>query len=351
MNNKAVGLLYGPEEPHLDHIATVCLFMQIPLFVTEKELERLAKKYYPSLQVIYEDYETVARRIASESEILFTCLPKTLVEQIFQFAEQSFGKKMHSIWCPHGQSDKGEGIPSIPGMSFEEMALFYGKKMLQWAQTKEPFTRLNAAISAGNFRLEFYTQEKAFYQGVLNKILKKNRPKTILYAPTWEESENKSSFFWATSPLIENLPKDTTLIIKPHPYLFENPLTESLIEQFHARPGVHFLREFPPIYPLLDICDLYIGDHSSIGYDWLSTKKPLFFLKGEEPKSSLMKCGVVVPKENVQEIYRLIEFYLPYDQEEFSEIRAQVYGETFETKNLESLRLEIMRSYHFLSEL
>lgn len=352
VNKRAVGLLYGPEEPHLDHLAVVCLLMQIPLIVTEKTLAELAKRYYPTLQLIYEDYETVGRKLVNEFEIVFSCLPKVLIEKIVGIAEEFLQKRIHSIWCPHGQSDKGEGSPIISEMSAEEIALVYGERMWQWAKDREPFKHLKALIVTGNYRATFYNREKAFYSQMLSQLIKRNTGiKTILYAPTWEESDSRSSFFSATAHLVKHLPEDYQLIIKPHPYLFESPQTEALIEEYQDHPRVQFLKEFPPIYPLLDACDIYIGDHSSVGYDWLTFNKPMFFLKGSRTKPYLSRCGVVVSDDQVTEIYRLMQFHLSHDKEDFGAIRQEVYRATFgEEKGWDALRLEIIRSYNTLED-
>ena len=49
---KSAGLIYGKLAHHLDHIAPLCSLMQIPLIVTEEEIARAARQFYPGVEVI-----------------------------------------------------------------------------------------------------------------------------------------------------------------------------------------------------------------------------------------------------------------------------------------------------------
>jgi teichoic acid glycerol-phosphate primase len=355
---RAVGLLYGPEEHHLDHLAVVCLLMQIPLIVTEEEISSLAKKYYPGLNVLYHHYSDVSEHIVANYELIFSTLPKILIEEIFFFSQRLLNKRIHSIWCPHGNSDKGYRAPFMEGLQKEEIALAYGQKMLHFMQLKTVFDQLKALIFTGNFRYTFYKKERDFYQNSLLREL--NLPetkKTLLYAPTWQDSEQNSSFFSATPLLIELLPEDYSLIIKPHPHLYEIPRTESWMLKYEDHPRVRFLKSFPPVYPLLDKCDIYIGDMSSIGYDFLTFNKPMFFLNESErdvkndPGLYLYRCGVEILPKHYSDLYKLIDYHLPADKDDFSKIRQQVYDYTFgKEKDWQALRLEILNAYHTLPD-
>jgi teichoic acid glycerol-phosphate primase len=353
---KAAGLLYGPEEHHLDHLAVVCLLMEIPLIVTEDTILALAKEFYPRLQVIHWDYSEVAERTNQNYDLVFTALPRVLIEEIFFFSERFLQKRIHSIWCPHGNSDKGHKTPFIEGLKKEEIALIYGNKMLRFIQLKGAFDQLKATIFTGNFRYTFYKKEKEFYKNVLSRIVKETQ-KSILYAPTWQDSEKNSSFFSATPILIDLLPEEYSLIIKLHPHLNEDTRTLRILAHYENHPRVQFINHFPPVYPLLDSAEIYIGDMSSIGYDFLAFNKPMFFLnEGErdaksDPGLYLYRCGVEITPKHYPEIYKLIQYHLPADKEDFSAIRKQVYEDTFgKEKDWKALRLEIENSYHLLPD-
>ncbi|MBS0654086.1 MAG: CDP-glycerol glycerophosphotransferase family protein, partial [Verrucomicrobia bacterium] len=115
---------------------------------------------------------------------------------------------------------------------------------------------------------------------------------------------------------------------------------------------VLFLTDFPTIYPLLNRIDIYIGDMSSIGYDFLTFDRPLFFLNQNkrDPQSDLglylFRCGVEVLPEKYGQIYQIIQNFLQFELRDFSKIRKEVYDYAFgPEKPLDTLRKEIIASY------
>src|SRR5579872_528487 len=163
-SKKAAGLLYGPELHHLDHLAVVCLLMEIPLIVTEEEIEVLARKYYPQLEVRYCNYLTLPESLVKEYEIIFYCIARDIFQEIFFFAQKLLNKKIHTIWCPHGNSDKGSSTFFMEGLLKEEVALLYGKKMVDFLIRKHVYEQLKAHVITGNIRYSFYQREKGFYE-------------------------------------------------------------------------------------------------------------------------------------------------------------------------------------------
>jgi len=340
MAKKSAGLLYGPEKHHLDHLAPLCSLFRIPLIVTEEELFDLCKHYYPSTQAAFLNYLTLPEKIVKEYDTLFTCLPRDLIDEVLFFAQQMFRKKIHTIWCPHGNSDKGHASFLMEGLQKEQSVLVYGKKMIDFLIRKHVYENLRSCIIVGNFRYYFYLQHRDFYLALIQKEVKRrlqSTNKTILYAPTWQDREQSSSFFDVTPSLIELLPDSYNLIIKPHPnLLFKSAdYLQKLIDKYEARQNILFLTDFPPIYPLLDFVDIYLGDMSSIGYDFLTFNKPMFFLNQnarnskEDPGLYLYRCGIEIQKEEYKQIFSLIEKNLPHDQERFSKVRQEVYVYTF----------------------
>ncbi len=144
--------------------------------------------------------------------------------------------------------------------------------------------------------------------------MQKSKTPTLLYAPTWQDGGGKSSFP-RICPLLKTAPKEFTLLLKLHPHLYLQ-FPEEIAEMKAQIPEhVHVIEDFPPIYPLLARVNLYIGDLSSIGYDFLSFKRPMLFL---EP-SELTQVGD----------------YLPAGEEEFLFERcAKLLESPFEDKGL-----------------
>lgn len=94
--------------------------------------------------------------------------------------------------------------------------------------------------------------------------------------------------------------------------------------------GIQFIEDFPPIYPLLAQMDLYIGDMSSIGYDFLSFKRPMILLKDSE----LTKAGRFVAKKEYENLFVICEEELG---KEFTE--NGLYEETYVTGQILNLIL------------
>lgn len=359
---RAASLLYGPEEHHLDHLSSLCAVMQIPLFVTEEEIATLARTYYPFLEVILLPYFEIASTLVENYEILFISMPRPLFDEIFFFAQKLSQKKIHTIWCPHGNSDKGNASSFMEALKEEQIALMYGEKMRDLFLKKGVFKQLKAHVFTGNIRLTLYKQHRNFYKTLVEKELSKglsHAQKTILFAPTWQDAEASSSFFEASSPLIRALPSEYNLIIKLHPNLLlqAEEKIEQLLKDCEDQPNLLFLLHFPPIYPLLDSIDIYIGDMSSIGYDFLYFDRPMFFLNQNrrEPKSDpglyLYRCGVEIKPEQYANIYAIIQEHLPNDHLYFSEFRREVYNYAFGAeKPWEELRKEIVKTYDSLPD-
>lgn len=335
-NLQLSGLIYGPQQHHLDHIGTLCTSLDIPLVVTDEELERQAKLYYPMLVTFYFDYLNAPQKIIQNYDAIITAMPREMFQTTFYMAQQLAKKSPLSIWCPHGNSDKGANTFFMEALSKEKIVFIYGKKMFDYLEEKHALPLDCKIIPVGNYRYEFYKKHKAFYDKIVNneiasKLIEGN--KTYLYAPTWSDCEKSSSFHLALPLLLEKLPKEINLIIKLHPNtLFEEDMKmKKLIWKYESEPNVLFLENFPVIYPLLDFIDLYIGDTSSIGYDVLALNKPMFFLNVQDELKHryLHQCGTNISCENFSKIYEIIEKKLHSDKEHFSQQRKKAYQYTF----------------------
>src|SRR6267154_2464648 len=124
------GLIYGPELHHLDHLAPLCCVMNIPLIVTEEKIAEFAKRYYPDLVVVLSDYMSVPQYLVSHFDIIFYSMPRDLFDEIFFLTQKLSQKRIHTVWCPHGNSDKGNSIFYMEALKKEEAALVYGKQMI-----------------------------------------------------------------------------------------------------------------------------------------------------------------------------------------------------------------------------
>ena len=338
--SRSAGLIYGFSPHYIDHLAPLCHLLNIPLIVTNEDIEKSLRQFYPKVQTHYIDYIHLPETVVSSFDLIFTCTPRILFDEIFFFSQRFHRKRVQTIWCPHGNSDKGHASPYMEALDKEDLSLVYGEKMIDFLKEKRAFNNLKNHVRVSNFRNSYYLENKDFYDNLVYETILSNLPKSrknILYAPTWEDTENSSSFSSSFSYLIKNLPSDFNLIIKPHPNLLteENKQNRSLIESHEGKPNILFLIDFPPIYPLLSIADIYVGDLSSIGYDFLTFNRPMFFLNEQKRNSQidpglyLYKCGVEIHPDGYENIYKTLSKEIPQDAPSFSKIRKETYDYTF----------------------
>lgn len=345
MPKRSAALIYGPELHHLDHLAPICLLLNIPLIVTEQELADLAKHYYPSITVTLLDYLSIGEALVKNFEVIFYSMPRALFDELFFFTQKFHHKPLQTVWCPHGNSDKGQQTYFMEALNQERMALLYGQKMIDFLKQKNAFDNLKSYVVTGNFRSTFYKREKPFYDGLVRQEILKKLPQakqTFLYAPTWQDYEKSTSFFSACAPIIDHIDDETNLLIKLHPNLciqYKHQIDE-IVTSYQKKKNVLFLSEFPPIYPLLNIADVYIGDMSSIGYDFLTFNRPLVFLNQNEREGiPLFQCGITIKPAQYPDICRLIDF----ETRDFTSIRQEVYNHTFgPEKEWDALKREIV---------
>jgi CDP-glycerol glycerophosphotransferase (TagB/SpsB family) len=233
---------------------------------------------------------------------------------------------MRCIYCPHGNSDKGRSDTAHPE---QDLSLIYGDHMRDLLQETGADKQTKAMIRTGNYRYPFYQTHQPFYDALAEELLYpklSKQKKTLFYAPSWHNREHPSSFFDAAARLIDHLPAHFNLIIKIHPLLTAHHLapTLSIIERYRDTPSVLFLQDFPPIYPLLAKSDLYLGDASSIGYDFLCFDKPLYLFKATGP---LGKCSREITEHDNP--FPFIEQHLSEDATAFSQQRQEVLEYSF----------------------
>ncbi len=297
-----VAISTGPTT-HLDHLAPLCYLLEIPLIVTEPEHEGLGKKFYPMVAFQYISLEDLTLDyIAHHFDAIITC-GKFWAMQLQPLLEMLYGKQIRFIFSPHGNSDK-EAMLGLPVS--QDIDLIYGPQMRKEKSGGE-------VIEIGNIRYWFYKKHQAHFDA-LTKDLFREEKKTVLYAPTWETKATSTSFFEKAGEIILTHCESYNLLIKLHPLLEENDPAA-----FHRIIGMYehqarFILDFPPIYPILEKTDIYLGDFSSIGYDFLAYDRPMFFLK---KGGRLQRCG---------EVY---EGGLTNAQEELSDARKQMYEEAF----------------------
>lgn len=332
---RSVAILTGPST-HLDHLGVLSHLLQIPLVVVENKTYELAQKYYPQIDTTLIDLADLSMEyLCGNFDVIFET-GKFWALELKPFMQLLFKKEMRFVFCPHGNSDKGHSFTDHPD---QDISLVYGEHLRDHLTRNGAIDKIGSIAATGNYRLFFYQQHKSFYDEIVEKEIFsrfKEERKTILYAPTWQDRENPTSFFEATDKLIAQLSSSYNLLIKLHPFLIEDHLPHILAMQsrYENHPSAIFIEEFPPIYPLLNRCSIYIGDYSSIGYDFLAFDRPLYFFNPLElsvpvPRyTGLATCGIQIPHTEKDNLKNFIEQTWTA-QANFSPMRKNLYDYAF----------------------
>lgn len=296
----------GPDFHLLDHIAPLASHLEMPLLVTDERNRDLALRYYPQVSLHYmPDLEFQFASLAKEFDALFEC--KYWLPHLKGLFRDLYGKEMRLIFCPHGQSDKGFQAPLLAPYAQQDAVLLYGELQIQMLRELKIWPAISSYAVTGNYRQQFYQEHRAFYDAVaaMEVDLDRNK-KTLLYAPTWRDADEATSFFECGAKVISELPADWNLILKLHPLLEQRDpaLFYSIAALAEKKPNAFLVEEFPPVYPILSLADVYLGDSSSVGYDFLSFEKPLYFLPTKHI-GRLHACGRRIDPE--RNLYRQLD--------------------------------------------
>jgi len=316
------GLVYhtNPYIYLFDHVAPFSYMMDFPLLYTQEHLSKPLSKYYPEVPFLYIPAEQVNyQKLALEYEVFVQTF--FWKENLFSYFASCAKKPATFCYLSHGSSDKGYLESRVMGgLELQEVAFFSGEQSKDRLIKQNLYHKIKCPIFMGNVRKRYYQKFAAYLDElaqieVFSQLKKKNT--TLFYAPTWNDIEQSTSFFSLTEKLLYQLPKHWNLIIKPHPLLEEeNPaLYYHFLWKAQNQENVLLLQDFPLIYPILNKCDAYLGDFSSIGYDALTFQKPLFFYdlfhrKLSDPCRTLHQCGISLKESDLKNLYGFLENHI-----------------------------------------
>ncbi len=310
MLGKAVAISTGPDT-HLDHLAFLCALLKMPLIISDAHIYEIAQEFYPQASLAYHDYQELSADFLVNFDTIFEC-GKFWTLELGPIFELFYQKKMRFICCPHGNSDKGsaQSLHHIP-LGFDVM-LTYGNHMHRLLTQTSTLNDPHALICMGDLRYQFYLKHRAHFDRLASiKIFQRFSTKKpyILYAPTWNSEDSPSSFLHATESIIKQLSSEYHLIIKLHPLLEEHQpgLTWHFIAKYEDHPDILLLREFPAIFPILEKIDIYLGDFSSIGYDFLRYNRPMFFFAPRSKATLLHQCGFSFKEDSIHQLKEQIK--------------------------------------------
>ena len=321
---RPIGLLLSEDEHHLDHLAPLCSLAGIPLATDSPAIAKLCKLFYPHTPILVQPTSELPPYLLKNFDRIISSIAKPIISLFLFPHEDLMGKKMETVWCPHGYSDKGKTIPFWKGLNDEQSLLYYGSNMLNTLKANLNNLKSKQLGLIGNYRQTYFEKHALFYKEKISSSLdfvNKESP-TLLYAPTWNDSENASSVDTALPIIIETLPPHLNLMIKLHPNTLKTGSDDllALIEKSKEKPNLIYIDHIPTIWPLLDLADIFIGDMSSIGYDFLMLNKPMIFLPHQQCKltltSPLAKCGHVVETSQQPALFQDFDKKIQISQEQ-----------------------------------
>lgn len=256
---------------HLDHLipfadtfgCTVCVF-------SEEDYED-AHRWYPDPPVI---------RIPQSELSLLSIFDLLVVSsnETGPFLKSHLGTSCPPLFfLPHGQSDKGY-IKQLNGIYSSRFV--YGTFMEKQLHAQN--VSCKSVLHVGNFRKVYFEKHQAFFR------VKKGKKPTVLFAPTWHDPETRSKPFFSRD-ILNELSTDYDILVKLHPFT-----ERDFPGEYYSFTGSFSVVESPWVYPYLHVCDYYLGDYSSVGYDALASGLPLTFiadLKEDERGSFLHQFG------------------------------------------------------------
>jgi hypothetical protein len=345
---KGIGVYPGPFVHNTDHLVPLCQMMGIPILCTDPWVKEMVELFYPPMEVLLDEApDYILDGALSAYDTLFYIDHFRKHSGCFQFYQYFYkGNGARSVCSLHGNSDKKRNLHWIEKFCDEDVTLVYGQHMLDFLDEKGCVERLNKYVLSGNYRYEFYLEHEKFFDEKIEKfVFLDNNKKTILYAPTWTAPHrgnmwrvDYSSFFDVYSKILKALPNDFQMIVKLHPNMLEHYQDEvdAIKESFANQDNVIFIEQMPLIYPLLKKVDAYLGDYSSIGYDFLTFNRPLFFITDglRDPNQDkgvyLYHCGRCIGPDEYDKLYQIIGHHLESDP--FFEKRREIYRYAFGEK-------------------
>jgi hypothetical protein len=308
----------------VDHLAPLCSLLDVPYLFLDPLTFKQCKKLYP-----FTDLKLINPLDLLENNLIKQFDTLIYSQCMLRDEFKSNYPGMQSVFVPHGNSDKGHSTDEMRLLLEPDIVCLYGQRMIDYLKEKGVYDHLKATLITGNWRVVYWQYYKKQYEDILKKTTLNLFPKLnkrVLYAPTWDDLDG--TFFKYVEKIITTLPPSYELVIKLHPYLLEGYFgkIEVIKDKFASKKNVFFLTDMPLIYPLLETIDIYIGDMSSIGYDFLYFDKPLYFVSNHKDKQfHLFNSGVLVDIDSIGSIYEREAD----DINNFSKKRKEIYNYTF----------------------
>ena len=334
----ALCLISGDHEAQLDHLASLASLLTLPLFVTDLNIYDKALKFYPFTKTHLMEESSLLDLLASCDLVFVSC--KHFSKQLAATLNFFFKKSPRFCYCPHGNSDKGWSVTNDL-LQDQDLSLVYGRSMLNMLKKKNVLSSLNGTFTTGNYRLLYYRKHQDFYDSLAQRdIFSKfsSSRLNVFYAPTWKDGESNSSFFKLKSFITEDFPAHLNLIIKLHPTLEkdETAAVYNFLATCDNNPQIHIIKNFPPIYPILNKVDALLSDVSSVGYDYLYFDRPIYLIPPSSLDNNQLKtlkltsCSKIINPQQLSCFLLDLDKNISKDQQAFEKKRKKLYAQTFD---------------------
>lgn len=227
--------------------------------------------------------------------------------------EQEIGSRANAVQIFHGMSDK----PFTYERDFSgyKLCLCVGQRQLDRLMHHLPNRAMRWAM-VGYPKFDHVPSLPALFA---------NGKKTVIYCPTWRKGGLSSiERFFAHPQVIASLAGDYNVIVKPHPNLFNSArefYDPEIVELLQRIPGITLVRS-GNVMPWFAQADLFLGDISASGYEWLYFAKPMVFLNPQPQRlrfvpdidsvTYLWQCGEVC--DDVNHLKRCVDDALTEDK-------------------------------------
>ena len=258
---------------HLDHLAPMSYYENIPLVPRNTESQQTLIEFYP-----WASYRNIGEFdfMATIDEIISTS--KTEIPMV-DTHQALYQKKPKLTRVHHGYSDKVQDFSD-----YDEIIDYKDRP---------------------NYRLRFYQE----FRSTLLETARRYLPlppesNFLLIALSWDRPNVEEQLKWICSH-----PKKGRFVFRIHPFLAE---TDWMHIKLEAHYGVHILsHECPYIYPFLELCAGVLTDTSSIGYDALYFEKPLMVLdeiplkrfSSKDIDTWIAECDQKLPRPHFKKAY------------------------------------------------
>ena len=173
-----------------------------------------------------------------------------------------------------------------PNLKKFDLIFFPNKSFLMEAVAKSLVSLENAFVT-GLFVMDYLYSLSKMDKEALKKqlflkhaVVRKRFSKIVMWAPTFSSVDLSSWPFFEN--IVSNLAsslRDSLLIVKPHPNIFRKKSRIQFENDLNALfPKKNYLVCYSDPYPFLVVSDLYIGDFSSLSFEYCFLKKPLIYL-------------------------------------------------------------------------